>query len=896
MFSARIGIILVASLLLVHAQGPDEFDGDDDIIDHGGIKPGECPAEEGDVSICSQPCRGDEDCDGTDKCCQRSCGKSCVPVVLPNLEPEPLGEPGDLEGHVGMCPSQIGATPLCGGAVCKTDSDCDGSERCCSGCLGSDVCMPALQIQPLVILPIPTDPLGPGEGTGEPHVGMCPSQMGAGPQCGGFACRSDSDCAGNQKCCSGCDSGSKYCMPALQIQPPIIPPIPTDPLGPGEGTGEPHVGMCPSQMGAGPQCGGVACRSDSDCAGDQKCCSGCDSGSKYCMPALQIQPPMVIPPKNHFGTCPKDGPANCDGTLCMADMDCPADQKCCVSSCGLRCSTAVLTEPPPPPPPIHAGQCPSVEAAGFCENQLCTHDGQCSDTEKCCVSSCGYHCTPSIIPGPPGPLESRCPEGMEYDSCGTACPLSCDQPKQRPCTRQCVSGCFCTDGKILAADRSDRCVAPNECDAEEGGNNGLLCPPGQHPEPCGTACPLSCDYPEQRPCIKMCVPQCVCDGDTILSAEGSDTCVQPNECGNDARPCQHEREKKLSEGNDNQFVPQCTPDGLYSVVQCHTSVNQCWCADPRTGIVIQGTEVQGEEPDCTSFKTGPPIPVDPSLLNQCPEGKKFADGVKKCIPIEDPGIVLIDPPTYTLPAECLGDLVYKTCGTNCEPTCWEPKPEACVAMCVQGCFCPDGMVRLPGSGDCVASLDECPPPPPTPVAIKPCPVLLEEVKADGILIGEFVPECTEEGKYAPIQCHGSTGYCWCVDIETGIEIEGTSSRGRPICPLDCPAGQRYMECGTACEPSAVRTQIPSFVHSSVYQDASVKKAWLRMEMNASCLRTVQTSLKATPVAIKPCPVLLEEVKADGILIGEFVPECTEEGKYAPIQCHGRYRILLVCGQ
>ncbi|XP_072167120.1 zonadhesin-like [Diadema setosum] len=432
---------------------------------------------------------------------------------------------------------------------------------------------------------------------------------------------------------------------------------------------------------------------------------------------------------------------------------------------------------------------------------MCAHDGQCSDTEKCCVSSCGYHCTPSIIPGPPGPLGSRCPEGMEYDSCGTACPLSCDQPEPRPCTRQCVPGCFCTDGKILAADRSDQCVAPNECDAEEGGNNGLSCPPGQHFESCGTACPLSCDYPEERPCIKMCVPQCVCDGETILSAEGSDTCVQPNECGNDARPCEHEREKKLSEGNGNQFVPQCTPDGLYAVVQCHTSANQCWCANPNTGIVIQGTEVQGEEPDCTAFRTGPPISVDPSLLNQCPEGKKFADGVKKCIPIEDTGIVLIDPPTYTLPAGCPGDLVYKNCGTRCEATCWQPKPEACVLICVQGCFCPDGMVRVPGTGHCVASLDECPPPPPTPVAIKPCPVLLEEVRADGILIGEFVPECTEEGKYAQIQCHGSTGYCWCVDIETGIEIEGTSIRGRPICPIDCPAGQRYMECGTACEPS-----------------------------------------------------------------------------------------------
>ena len=34
------------------------------------------------------------------------------------------------------------------------------------------------------------------------------------------------------------------------------------------------------------------------------------------------------------------------------------------------------------------------------------------------------------------------------------------------------------------------------------------------------------------------------------------------------------------------------------------------------------------------------------------------------------------------------------------------------------------------------------------------------------------PECDGEGKFVPTQCHGSTGYCWCVEPETGKEIEG----------------------------------------------------------------------------------------------------------------------------
>uniref|UniRef100_A0A8C3X9Y6 Nidogen 1 n=1 Tax=Catagonus wagneri TaxID=51154 RepID=A0A8C3X9Y6_9CETA len=48
--------------------------------------------------------------------------------------------------------------------------------------------------------------------------------------------------------------------------------------------------------------------------------------------------------------------------------------------------------------------------------------------------------------------------------------------------------------------------------------------------------------------------------------------------------------------------------------------------------------------------------------------------------------------------------------------------------------------------------------------------------------GLFVPECDEHGHYAPTQCHGSTGYCWCVDRD-GRELEGTRTRPgmRPPC-------------------------------------------------------------------------------------------------------------------
>uniref|UniRef100_A0A667XG47 Thyroglobulin type-1 domain-containing protein n=1 Tax=Myripristis murdjan TaxID=586833 RepID=A0A667XG47_9TELE len=40
----------------------------------------------------------------------------------------------------------------------------------------------------------------------------------------------------------------------------------------------------------------------------------------------------------------------------------------------------------------------------------------------------------------------------------------------------------------------------------------------------------------------------------------------------------------------------------------------------------------------------------------------------------------------------------------------------------------------------------------------------------------FVPECTADGRYNPVQCHVATGYCWCVRADTGRPLPGTSAR------------------------------------------------------------------------------------------------------------------------
>ena len=54
-----------------------------------------------------------------------------------------------------------------------------------------------------------------------------------------------------------------------------------------------------------------------------------------------------------------------------------------------------------------------------------------------------------------------CGPNEHYESCGTACPATCDNQKPEICTLNCVRGCFCDEGLV----RSDKgvCVRPTQC-------------------------------------------------------------------------------------------------------------------------------------------------------------------------------------------------------------------------------------------------------------------------------------------------------------------------------------------------------------------------------------------------------------------------------------------------
>ena len=84
------------------------------------------------------------------------------------------------------------------------------------------------------------------------------------------------------------------------------------------------------------------------------------------------------------------------------------------------------------------------ESGCFCPEGTVEHNETCISTDEC----------PQVCTG-----------GKEWQECGTACPLTCDNYDNPPfaCTLQCVQGCFCPSGKV---DLNGVCVEPHMCSSK----------------------------------------------------------------------------------------------------------------------------------------------------------------------------------------------------------------------------------------------------------------------------------------------------------------------------------------------------------------------------------------------------------------------------------------------
>uniref|UniRef100_A0A672M2X2 WAP domain-containing protein n=1 Tax=Sinocyclocheilus grahami TaxID=75366 RepID=A0A672M2X2_SINGR len=122
-------------------------------------------------------------------------------------------------------------------------------------------------------------------------------------------------------------------------------------------------GVCPRRFIGVGLCK-TLCVSDIDCPKDEKCCS--TKCGRECTPPF-IEKPGVCPSRSlRIGVCAE---------MCSHDRDCPNNQKCCSNGCGHQCMA------------------PYRVFSGACADR-CSHDGDCPKDEKCCRTKCGLDCTP----------------------------------------------------------------------------------------------------------------------------------------------------------------------------------------------------------------------------------------------------------------------------------------------------------------------------------------------------------------------------------------------------------------------------------------------------------------------------------------------------------------------
>ncbi|XP_070690944.1 IgGFc-binding protein [Pempheris klunzingeri] len=117
------------------------------------------------------------------------------------------------------------------------------------------------------------------------------------------------------------------------------------------------------------------------------------------------------------------------------------------------------------------------------------------------------------------PQAMSCPLNSQYNSCGTACPATCEEPfSSRPCTLACMESCQCDTGFVLDG---DTCVPLSQCGcthngyhyhrnqtfwADEGCTEKCICDPKTHKTQCQKDSCGPDEYCGLQDGVRSCVP------------------------------------------------------------------------------------------------------------------------------------------------------------------------------------------------------------------------------------------------------------------------------------------------------------------------------------------------------------------------------------------------------
>ncbi|XP_029030641.1 nidogen-2 [Betta splendens] len=465
-----------------------------------------------------------------------------------------------------------------------------------------------------------------------------------------------------------------------------------------------------------------------------------------------------------------------------------------------------------------------------CSNALGSFQCQCQPGFHGDGFSCSQQAGPTVRP------KSRCEQHRDslQSGVGAFVPQCDSHGRYRPLQCHGSTGhCWCVDssGQERAGTRTSPGTAPKNCDSPD------------EPIRPKTNCEHHRDRvqttsPEGFPIVGAFVPECDDNGQyRSLQCHGSTGhcwCVDstgeerpgtrtlpgtpPIDCDRPARPkthCELHRDSVQTTSPEGYpirgvFVPQCDDDGQYTAQQCHASTGHCWCVDSR-GQERPGTRTPpGSSPvDCSR----PDEPTRPKT--HC---EHHRDGIQTTSP---DGFPIVG--AYVPQCDDHGQYIQLQCHGS-TGHCW------CVDS--RGQERP-GTRTPPGSPTVDCSR------PDEPIRDKtPCEHHRDGVQTtspDGFpIVGAYVPQCDDRGEYIQLQCHGSTGHCWCVDSR-GQERPGTRT----------PPGSPTVDCSRPDEPVHPKT------HCEHHRDG-----------------VRSTSPEGYPI------------------VGAYVPQCDAEGQYLPRQCHG----------
>ncbi|XP_053206431.1 furin-like protease 2 [Panonychus citri] len=273
-----------------------------------------------------------------------------------------------------------------------------------------------------------------------------------------------------------------------------------------------------------------------------------------------------------------------------------------------------------------------------------------------------------------------------YNSCGTACPLTCAQPKPRNCIKICKADYFCPQGYY--ENSQGKCVLLEDCDSAPTPVDST--PSESKPntvekvyKECGSPCRLTCGKAAPDSCIAVCESGLFCpDGYYENSAN---KCVLPEYC--DSAPTTTEPPRHLP-GHIVYRPP--TAEKVYSEcgstcpLKCSSPKPQICNALCRPGFACPKGYYENSDDKC----------VLPEYCDSAPtttEPPRHLPGNIVGRPRPRPPPFPINDPSPSWPNEFKPRIVgkvYSDCGSACPRKCGQSEKRACPLICVRGWSCP----------------------------------------------------------------------------------------------------------------------------------------------------------------------------------------------------------------